>query len=102
MRRTVRIPLHATHLGLLRPFLHNWFGLALSEIEHIIGKGGAALVVNSKPGKVTPRAPFYVPHNDAHLDFIKFIPALNHLSKLSSWPRDIKFSRTSGAGFISE
>jgi hypothetical protein len=51
MRRTVRIPLHATHLGLLRPFLHNWFGLALSEIEHIIGKGGAALVVNSKPGK---------------------------------------------------
>jgi hypothetical protein len=44
--------------------------------------------------------PFYVPHDDAHLDFVKFIPALNHLSKVSSWPRDVKSPRTRGARFI--
>jgi hypothetical protein len=44
--------------------------------------------------------PFYVPYDDAHLNFIEFIPTFNHLSKVSGWPRNIKSPRTRGAGFI--
>ena len=41
-KKSCNVLSHVTHLGLLRPFLHNWF-------EHIIWKAGPALVVNLKP-----------------------------------------------------
>jgi len=44
--------------------------------------------------------PFYVPHNDTHLDLVKFIPALAHLSKFGRWPRYIKSPGTGCPGFI--
>ena len=37
--------------------------------------------------------PFYVSHDDAHLDFVKFIPAFNHFSEFCGRPRDIKSPR---------
>jgi len=44
----------------------------------------------SQAERVTFHLPFYMPYDDAHLDFVEFIPALNHLSKFSRWPRNIK------------
>ena len=38
--------------------------------------------------------PFYVSYDDARLGFVKFIPALNHLSEFCSRPRYIKSPRT--------